>query len=71
MLRQHETKPEIWDAPLRDMLAESGVDKDQEILDAARAFLEMADPGQLAIGDRNIQVAGDVGSIIQSEGQWP
>ena len=69
VLRQHENKPEIWDAPLRDILAESGVDKDQEIQDAAREFLEIADPGQLAVGDRNIQVAGDVGNIIQGEGQ--
>ena len=69
VLRRHETKPNTWDAPLRDMLAESGVGKDPEILDAARELLEMVDPCQLAIGDHNIQVTGRVGTIIQGEGQ--
>lgn len=46
-LAQHEEKPKIWEAPLKEALAESAVDKDEEILKAAQALLDKikAQPG--------------------------
>jgi len=39
-LTQHEKKPDVWEAPLTDSLAETSVDQDQEIVQktALRGF---------------------------------
>jgi hypothetical protein len=39
-LAKHEEKPKVWEEPLKEALAESGIDKDEEILKAAQALLD-------------------------------
>ena len=52
-LTKHEEKPEVWKEPLKEALAESGIDKDEEILKAAQALLEQLKP-EAAAGTINI-----------------
>jgi len=40
VLTQIETKPEVWEAPLKNSLAETGADKDAAILEAAEYLIE-------------------------------
>lgn len=42
-LEADETEPDVWQARLGPALADSGVDRDDEILTAARAVLEAVD----------------------------
>ena len=62
-----DTKPEVWTEPLRDLLEGSEALRDPSIIQAARELLEMIGPSQIAIGDQNVQVAGDVGIIVQGD----
>lgn len=43
-LAKHEEKPKVWEEPLKEALAESGVDQDEEILKAAQELLKQAKP---------------------------
>jgi hypothetical protein len=58
-LEKHAEKPEVWEAPLRDALAETGADRDEELIAAARKLLEAAgqSPGRDTF---NVNVSGDV-----------
>jgi hypothetical protein len=44
VLAEHETDPETWQAPLTKLLAETGADRDAQVIAAARRLLELADP---------------------------
>jgi hypothetical protein len=68
VLAEHEQQPETWREPMKAKLAENAVDQDEEILEAARKLLELAqaDTGaakyDVTIGDnaQGVQV-GDHG----------
>ena len=62
-----DTKPEVWTEPLRDLLEGSEALSDPSIIQAAQELLAMIGPSQIAIGDQNVQVAGDVGIIVQGD----
>lgn len=64
-LIEHETDPQIWQAPLKKALIQEHLDQDSEILQAARVLLNeiQAQPGgehyiQSIIGNYNAQVQG-------------
>jgi len=40
VLTQIDIKPEVWEVPLKDSLAETGADKDVAILEAAKDLIE-------------------------------
>jgi len=55
VLEEHEKDPETYAAPLKKSLVEAGVDKDEEILQAAEELLKQlnlqdAAPGSVTIG---------------------
>ena len=62
-----DTKPEVWTEPLKDLLEGSEALSDPSIIQAAQELLEMIGPSQIAIGDQNVQVAGNVGTIVQGD----
>lgn len=52
VLAEHEKKPETWKEPLKEALAETGADKDQEIVQQARMLIKLLAQG-------GVQVTGD------------
>ena len=75
-LTQIEKKPEVWAAPLKDALAETGLDKDEEILQQAQQVLKLVQPQQASQGKYNINIGeakgtviGDNASVTQTFGQ--
>ena len=63
-LAQIEKKPEVWAAPLKDALTESGVDKDEEILKQAQQVLKLVQPQQASQGKYNINIGEAKGTVI-------
>ncbi|NER23223.1 MAG: hypothetical protein F6J96_21485 [Symploca sp. SIO1C2] len=64
ILEEHETDPEIYEAPLKKKLVESGADKDQEIIKAAQKLLKEEKPEESAAGKFSISVARDIKGIV-------
>ncbi|MCP4344995.1 MAG: SUMF1/EgtB/PvdO family nonheme iron enzyme [Desulfobacterales bacterium] len=56
-LSRYEQKPEIWEAPLENSLAETDADKDEEIIKAAHTIIQGSHAG--IVGDHAI-VKGDI-----------
>jgi hypothetical protein len=54
VLDEHEKDPETYAAPLKKNLIESGIDKDEEIIKAAKELLEQLKSQELASGTVNI-----------------
>jgi hypothetical protein len=61
VLEAHEGRPDTWGAPLKEAIAQSGADHDQEILNAAKALLEQADPKGSAAGKYQVDLRGAQG----------
>jgi hypothetical protein len=69
VLEAHEAQPDTWAAPLKEALAASGADHDQEILDVAKSLLEQADPQGSAAGKYRIDLRGAQGVQVGDRGQ--
>lgn len=65
-LAQHEKKPEVWEAPLKDALAETGADKDEAIVQAAEKLLKLVQP-QVGTGKYSVQIGEAQGVVIGDE----
>jgi hypothetical protein len=63
-LVQHEKKPEVWEAPLKDALVETGTDKDEAVLQAAEILLKLVQPQQVGAGKYNVQIGEAEGVVI-------
>lgn len=57
-------KPEVWEAPLKDALAETGAAQDGAIVNQAQKVLELIQPQQVARGKYNIQIGQAKGTAI-------
>jgi hypothetical protein len=58
VLEAHEAEPSRWTGSLEDALRDSAADQDQEILAAAKALLEQADPSGSAAGKYRVDLRG-------------
>jgi hypothetical protein len=67
VLENLDSKPEVRYEPLRDLLEESEINADREMVEAAKQLIELVGTSQTAIGDHNVQVAGDVGTVIRGD----
>lgn len=63
-LAQFEKKPDVWEAPLKDALAETGADQDDAIVEQAQKVLELVQPQQVAQGKYNVQIGQAKGVVI-------
>ena len=68
-LAQHEKKPEVWEAPLKDALADTGVDKDQAILQSAEKLLKLVQPQQVGMGKYSVQIGEAQGVVVGDQAQ--
>jgi hypothetical protein len=60
----YEKDPEVWEKPLKAELAKVDVDRNEEILSAARSLLSHADPAGTAAGKYTVTVTGSQGVVI-------
>jgi hypothetical protein len=56
VLAQHETDPQTWEAPLAMMLTEGGAADDANLVEAARALMELVDATGTAAGKYNVTI---------------
>jgi hypothetical protein len=68
-LMEHEKKPDVWKAPLKEGLEETGTDQDQEVIAAAQKLMTLVQPQQAAMGKYNIQIAGNIQGYAQGDYQ--
>jgi hypothetical protein len=68
-LTQYEEKPGVWEAPLKDALAETGADEDQEVLQMAQQLLKLVKPQQAAQGKYNVQIGEAKGVVIGDDAE--
>jgi hypothetical protein len=69
VLEAHETEPSRWTALLEEALRDNAVDQDHEILTAAKALLEKADPTGSAAGKYTIDLRGAQAVQVGDHGQ--
>ncbi|MFF5076023.1 hypothetical protein ACFY36_03155 [Actinoplanes sp. NPDC000266] len=55
-VEQHAKNPQVWDGPVKDAIATSGADHDEEVLAAARKLLEQVDPGGAREGKYTLNI---------------
>ncbi|NJL91287.1 MAG: hypothetical protein HC916_17010 [Coleofasciculaceae cyanobacterium SM2_1_6] len=60
VLEEHATDPETYEAPLKKKLAEAGIDRDEEIIQAAQELLKQENPEESAAGKYNVVFQGEV-----------
>jgi|SRR5580704_7625672 hypothetical protein len=58
VLAQHETDPQTWEAPLARMLTAGGAAGDANLVEAARALMELVDATGTAAGKYNVTIKG-------------
>jgi lipoprotein-anchoring transpeptidase ErfK/SrfK len=68
-LAQHEKKPEVWQEPLKDALAETGANQDDEIVQQAQQVLKLVNPQQASQGKYNVQIGEGKGIVIGDNAQ--
>src|SRR5439155_27188274 len=61
---QHEVQPDVWEPALRYQLAQTGADRDEEILEAARLLMALVDPPGAAEGKYQVQFTGPVQGVV-------
>ena len=63
-LERHASNPGGYEIPVRDLIVESGAERDPTVLDLARELLAAADPEGTQVGRYNVKVTGgNVGAI--------
>jgi hypothetical protein len=68
VLDKHEEDPEVWKEPLKKALTETGADKDEEILERAKALLEQIPPESETAKFISNVYGGQVGAVVQGTG---
>jgi hypothetical protein len=68
-LKAFESDPETWEKPLSKSLAETGADKDEEIIQRADQVLKLVQPQQTARGKYNVQIGEGKGVQIGDHGR--
>jgi hypothetical protein len=64
VLAKHEQAPETWQAPLMAELAETGADRDRDLIAAAQALLDLISEADGRAGKYTVDVRGAQGVQI-------
>jgi len=68
-LVQVEKKPEVWEAPFKDAVVETGAAKDDAIVQAAQSLLKLVQPQQANVGKYNVQIGEGQGTVVGDNAQ--
>jgi hypothetical protein len=66
-LTQHADKPEVWEAPLKEVLTDVAADRDDAIITAAQALLTLTNPPEAASGTYHLNIAGNAQGVVQGD----
>ncbi len=69
ILTEHQNKPEVWEAPLKDALTETGAPQDDAIIRQAQQLLKLVNPQQASQGKYNVQIGEAKGVVIGDQAQ--
>ncbi len=69
LLAEYEDDPETFEIPLKKVLIEEHIDKDEEIIRTAHKLMKLVQPQQAAMGKYNVQISGNVQSVAQGDYQ--
>lgn len=64
---KYEEKLETWEKPLRELLVEIEVDKDSEVIGAAKKMLTLIKSDKALSGKFNVQIKGNVQGFVQGD----
>jgi hypothetical protein len=64
VLAKHGAYPQTWKAPLAMMLTDAGAAGDAELVEAARALMELVDAAGTAAGKYHVTISGSQGVQI-------
>jgi predicted DNA-binding transcriptional regulator YafY len=59
VLADYQEDPDTYEKPLRKVIAQEGLDRDAEIIQAAEAVMRHVQPQQLGTGKINVQITGN------------
>jgi hypothetical protein len=68
VLAQHEIDPQRWEAPLAMMLTEGGAADDANLVEAARALMELVDATGTAAGKYDVTIKDSQGVQVGDRG---
>jgi len=66
-LATYETDPAAWEARLKEFLAQTGANKEVEIIEASQKLIIHVNPQQAASGKYNVQITGKVQGYVQGD----
>lgn len=69
VLEAYQTDPDVWGAPLRQLLAAHGAATNEQILATAQLVLDRADPDGAAIGKYQVDLRGAQGVQVGDHGR--
>jgi len=64
MLDKHAAAPDIWQAPLKQELEQSGAAGDPELVDAAQQLMKLLDPQGTAAGKYAVTIGNSTGGQV-------
>lgn len=67
VLVKHEKKPSAWREPLKEVLVETGADKEEDIIEAAQKLMNLVNSQPAAMSKFNTQVYGNVEGFVQGD----
>jgi hypothetical protein len=70
LLEKHSAKPDIWEEPLKEELAESGAGGDQALVSAAQELLKLVDERGAAAGKYNVTIQDSQGVQAGDNNSW-
>lgn len=68
-LEKAEQKPDVWMHPLKDALAEAGVDREPDVVRAAQKLMALVEPAAAQAGKFNVQISGNVQGFAAGDHQ--
>ncbi len=66
-LDKHQTRPDVWEAPLKAELSEAGADQDEDVVRAAGELMALLKPQDAAAGRFNTHIEGGVRGLVQGD----
>ncbi len=68
-LAEYEKDADTWEKPLQKSLVETGLDRDEQVLQQAQQVMKLVQPQQASQGKYNVQIGEGKGIVIGDNAQ--